>query len=269
MPARPDHTTGRPANGSSLHRSGSVVSPCSRTVRVVQWSGGIGSWATAQRVAARYGTRDMLLLFADTLVEHPDLHRFSREAASQLGLEVIRVCDGRTPWQVFRDVRFLGNSRVAPCSRILKQAPARRWLESHLDPESTVLYVGIDHAEKVRTPPIVAGWAPWRVEFPMCEPPYLTKADMLDWAVRTGPRPPALYYPPYSLAHNNCGGWCIRAGIRQWTRMMAADPEGFARAEAEEQALRAELGDVAILRDRRGGVSRPLPLSRLRARSAT
>jgi len=210
----------------------------------------------------------MVLLFSDPLSEHPDLHRFSRDAAEQLGLQVVRVCDGRTPFQVFRDVRFLGNNRVAPCSRILKQAPARRWLETHHDPQDTLLYVGIDQTEAIRTLPIVRGWAPWRVEFPMCAEPYLSKADMLDWAVQLGLRPPALYYPPYSLGHNNCGGWCVRAGIRQWTHMLAVDPAGFARVEAEEEDLRRQLGDVAILRDRRGGIARPLSLSRLRERSA-
>lgn len=240
----------------------------SRLTHVIQWSGGIGSWATAQRVAAEHGTKDMILLFCDTLSEHPDLHRFSRDAADQLGLPITRVADGRTPFQVFRDVRFLGNNRIAPCSRILKQIPARCWLESHLEPESTVLYVGIDSTEVRRTTSIVRGWAPWRVEFPMCEEPHLSKADMLDWAIQLGVRPPALYYPPYSLSHNNCGGWCIRAGIGQWVRMLHADPQGFAIVEAAEQELREELGDVAILRSRRGGHSRPLPLAQLHRREA-
>lgn len=235
---------------------------------VVQWSGGIGSWAAAQRVAAQHGTERMVLLFADVLAEHPDLHRFSREAAEQLGLPVVRVCDGRTPFQLFRDVRFLGNNRVAPCSAHLKLRPARRWLETHHHPSHAVLYIGIDSFESHRTPAIEKGWAPWRVKFPMCSPPFLTKADMLTWARDLGLRPPALYDPPYSLPHANCGGWCVRAGIRQWTHMLTVDPDGFRQIEAAEQELREALGDVAILRDRRGGRSRPLPLSELRHRAA-
>ena len=43
-------------------------------------------------------------------------------------------------------------------------------------------------------------------------------------------------------------------------------PDRFAHAEAQEQQLRGELGDVAILRERRGGVSRPLTLNELRRR---
>lgn len=36
---------------------------------VVSYSGGIGSALSAIRVAIRYGTADLILLFADTLIE--------------------------------------------------------------------------------------------------------------------------------------------------------------------------------------------------------
>ena len=35
--------------------------------RVVMFSGGIGSWAAAKRVAEAHGTDDLVLLFADVL----------------------------------------------------------------------------------------------------------------------------------------------------------------------------------------------------------
>jgi hypothetical protein len=50
-------------------------------------------------------------------------------------------------------------------------------------------------------PGIVAGWAPWTVEFPMREPPYLTKEEMLDQARADGLVPPRLY--ELGFAHNN------------------------------------------------------------------
>ncbi|HEU5155363.1 MAG TPA: hypothetical protein VFU43_00045 [Streptosporangiaceae bacterium] len=252
-------TAARPHTESSVTSPGSSAGP----LRVVQWSGGIGSWAAAQRVAAAHGTRRMVLLFANVLVEHPDLYRFSRQAADQLGVPVTRVCDGRTPWQLFGEVRFLGNSRIAPCSHLLKQVPCRTWLEHVTAPDAAILYVGIGVFEEHRTTSIERGWAPWRVEFPMCHEPYLSHDDMLDWARDLGMRPPLLYEPPYSLQHNNCGGFCVRTGIRQWSRMLELDPAGYSQAELHEQRLRAELGDVAILRDRSGGGSRPLPLTEL------
>lgn len=234
------------------------------TRHVVQFSGGIGSWAAAQRVAAEYGTEDLVLLFADTLVEDPDLYRFIREAANQIGVPVTHVADGRTPFEVFWHQRFLGNSRVAPCSEFLKQRPCRRWLEAHANPADTVLYVGIDWSESHRTPAIERGWAPWTVTFPMCDPPYLAKDEMLDSARAAGLEPPLLY--ALGFGHNNCGSLCVRAGHRHWAHVLEVFPERYAEAERQEQELRNELGDVAILRDRSGGCSRPLPLVEFRHR---
>jgi hypothetical protein len=82
--------------------------------RIVQFSGGIGSWATAMRVAARHGTSDLVLLTADVRTEDPDLWRFVAEATTHLGITPVVVADGRTPWELFADVRYIGNSRVAP-----------------------------------------------------------------------------------------------------------------------------------------------------------
>lgn len=114
----------------------------------------------------------------------------------------------------------------------------------------------------------MAGWRPWTVQFPMTDEPHLTKAQMLEWATDLGLRPPRLYLPPYNLPHNNCGGFCVRAGITQWARMLELDPAGYREHERQEEQLRAELGDVAVLRTRAGGVSRPLPLRDLRLRQA-
>ncbi|MEW1734400.1 hypothetical protein AB0346_00420 [Nocardia beijingensis] len=233
--------------------------------RVVQMSGGIGSFAAATRVAQRYGTKDMVLLFADTLAEDEDLYRFLSDAEEYLRVPLVRVCDGRTPWQVFADVRFIGNSRVAPCSKWLKQIPCRRWLEQHCDPADTVLYVGLDWAERRREPGVVHGWAPWRVEFPMAEDPYLTKEQMLDDCRARGLVPPRLYELGYS--HNNCGGVCVRAGHKQWRHTLRVFPERFAEAERQENHLRTLVGDRSILTEQIRSVKYPLPLSELRRRA--
>ncbi|MEU7906407.1 hypothetical protein [Actinoplanes sp. NPDC049118] len=57
------------------------------TMHVVQFSGGIGSWATAMRVAEQHGTADLVLLAADTQTEDPDLWRFVADASARLGVE--------------------------------------------------------------------------------------------------------------------------------------------------------------------------------------
>lgn len=148
---------------------------------------------------------------------------------------------------------------------ILKQRPCRAWLREHTDPADTTLYVGIDHTEAHRKPGITRGWAPWPVRFPLCDPPHLSKQDMLALARAAGVRPPRLY--GQGFAHNNCGGVCVRAGQRQWRHLLQVFPDRYLQAERAEQQLRAQLGDVAILRERRGGITRPLTLAELGQRT--
>lgn len=101
---------------------------------VVFFSGGVSSWVLAKRVAAKHGTASLKLLFTDTLIEDEDLYRFLVEAAVNVGVSW-SGSRRRTPWEVFKDVRMLGNSQFDPCSRVLKREPATKWVkENYPDP---------------------------------------------------------------------------------------------------------------------------------------
>ncbi|RLK54460.1 hypothetical protein CLV68_6012 [Actinokineospora cianjurensis] len=206
----------------------------------------------------------MILLFSDTLTEETSLYAFLTESAAQLGAPLVRVADGRTPFEVYWHSRFLGNSRLAPCSKILKQQLARRWLEVNGDPRTATLYVGIDAGETRRIPGVRAGWAPWTVQFPLTDEPELTKEAMLAVARGLGLTPPAASQKGF--AHANCGGLCVRGGQAHWRRRLVRHPDRFADYEHREQEFRAEFGDVAILKEQRDRVVRPLPLTELRRR---
>lgn len=239
---------------------------------MVMFSGGLGSWLTAKRVAEKYGTDRLVLLFADVgsdrsphVGEDEDTYRFIEDAAVNVGAELVVVRDGRDIWQVFRDDRFLGNSRLANCSKYLKQQPCREWLEANCDPTATTVYVGIDWTETHRIPAIERGWAPYRVECPMTEAPLLDREQMQAACDAEGLTLPRLYRAGF--AHNNCGGFCVRGGQAQMELLLREHPERYAFHETEEQALRDHLGkDVAVLRDRSGGTTTPLTLRGFRER---
>lgn len=232
---------------------------------VVMFSGGIGSWAAARRVVDTHGATNTTLLFADTRAEHPDVYRFLHDAAADTGAELVQVADGRNPWQVFSDARFIGNNKVPLCSRILKQEPSRAWLEANTDPDHTTVYVGIDWTEMHRLPAIERNYLPWQAKAPLCEKPWRMKNDLLAEAKSRGLRPPSMYR--LGFAHANCAGACVRAGLGAWAHLLRIWPDRYAEAEQQEQKLRAELGaDVAILRDRTGGTTTPLTLTDLRER---
>lgn len=238
------------------------------THHVTMFSSGAGSWAAARRVADNYvnpGDRHTLL-FSDVSMEDEDNYRFLHEAAADIeGAELVIVKDGRDIWDVFRDDRFLGNTRLANCSKFLKQRPAKAWLEANTDPADTIVYVGIDWTETHRVLAIVRAYEPYRACAPLTVAPYLDKAQILADLRSRGIEPPRLY--GLGFAHANCGGGCVRAGQGQFAHLLDVMPERFAWWESKEQELREHLDkDVAILRDRRGGSVRPLTLREFRER---
>lgn len=231
---------------------------------VVMFSGGVGSWAAAKRVAERHGTEDMVLLFTDTKIEDPDLYRFLDEAAANVGAPLVTIAEGRTPWEVFRDKRFLGNTRVDLCSRVLKREMADTWIAENYQPDEVIIYVGIDWTEGHRYERMAPRKLPYVYQAPLLDEPFLTKDDWLELLRSEGIEPPRLYR--LGFPHNNCGGGCVKAGQGHFAHLLKTLPEVYAEWEANEEALRGELGDVAILRDRRGGTTKPLTLRELRRR---
>lgn len=246
-----------------------MTQPDSRTCteqlkRIVMFSGGAASWAAARRVADQHGAGGLTLLFTDTRTEDEDLYRFLDEAVADIGAPLVRLADGRDIWQVFKDVRFLGNTRADPCSRILKRDLSRRWLDEHCDPASTTIYLGFDWTETHRLERARAAWIPWRVEAPLTDPPYRLRSELLADLTARGIDPPRLY--GMGFAHNNCGGGCVKAGRSHFVQLLAVFPARFAEWERREEEIRQHIGaDVAILRDRTDGDTKPLTLSRLRS----
>ena len=230
---------------------------------IVFYSGGVGSWATAKRVVEKHGQNNVILLFTDTLIEDEDLYRFIDETVAQLGVEFVRIADGRTPFEVYKDERFLGNSRLAPCSHALKQKTARKWITENFHPDECVLYLGIDWTEEHRTAAPIKNWQPYKVEFPMCDAPYLSKDDIFNELKKVNIEIPRLYKMGFS--HNNCGGFCCRAGQGHFARLLEEMPERFAEYEAKEEELRQYLGkDVAMMKKTRNKVTRPYTMRELR-----
>lgn len=233
--------------------------------RVVMFSGGAGSWGAAKRTVEAHGTDNATLLFADTLIEDEDLYRFLDDAAENIGAEFVRLEEGRDPWQVFFDGRFLGNTRIDPCSRVLKRELMRKWLEKNRDPANTAVVLGFDWSEVHRFERAKGYWEPWKVEAPLCEKPYLSKEDVLAWMLREGIDAPRLY--AQGFRHNNCGGFCVKAGQAQFEHLLRTLPDRYRYHEQKEQELREYLDkDVAIMRDRQGGEVRPLTMRAFRER---
>lgn len=100
----------------------------------------------------------------------------------------------------------------------------------------------------------------------MLAEPLWDKCRMLDELRKLGVKPPRLY--EMGFPHNNCGGFCVKAGHAHFAHLYRTMPERYAFHEAKEEAFRERTGkDVSILNDRSGdGRKKPLTLRALRER---
>lgn len=232
---------------------------------VVNMSGGACSFWAADRVVKQFGADNVMLLFADVLMEDEDLYRFICEAATHLGVLITRISKEMSPWELFAKQGMIGNSRSPICSVMLKREPLDEWHRRHCLEMTTTLYVGIDWTESHRLDALREAKPTWKIEAPMCEPPFWDKCKMLEELQRLGIRPPRLY--ALGFPHNNCGGFCVKAGQAQFALLLKTMPERYKFHEEQEDRLRHQVGDFSVLADRRGdGKKKPLTLKQFRLR---
>lgn len=240
-----------------------TATPCSISF-AVSYSSGISSWAAAKKIAEAHGPEGMVLVFADTLIEDEDNYRFLEESAANIGAPLVRISDGRTPWDVMRDERMIGNSQFDPCSKILKRELLDRWRDAYCCQATTKLVLGIAWDESHRIDEVQARNEPWMYVAPLCEKPWISKDECLAWAEYEGVKPPRMYAAGFS--HANCGGGCIKAGQREWKRLLGFNPAHYAKWETWENEMREMVGNHSILRDRRKDADPVLTLTQFRQR---
>ena len=229
-------------------------------------SGGVTSWMCARLVKDRYLREgdEQVLIFADTLMEDDDTYRFLEATGEDIGVDIVRISDGRTPWELFLDEKFLGNSRAAICSRILKRELLDRWRKTHCEIDSSVHYVGLDWTEINRFEAHQQALLPWVVRAPLLDH-MLGKPDCIQEAKKRGMPLPAAYAEGF--AHSNCSGMCISAGKGHWGRLYRLHPDRFTYAMEREEEIRERLAkDVTILKEQRHGITVPITLRELKER---
>lgn len=224
-------------------------------------SGGVASAVATDRAIQRYGRENVTLWFADTSWEDPDLYRFLDDLMQRWGGDLIRYKDGRTPLQIAETQNIIPNSRIAPCTKELKIFPFRRYLKTV--PKPVTVLLGLDWKEQHRhegprrnyesiegvTVDYPLMWKPFEHQ------PYQTV--VFSWGIKV----PVLY--ALGWGHNNCGGRCVKQGMKDWLRLRQEFPERFNDVRDWETQQR-EIGDArkdyTILKVRKGGVNTPITL---------
>lgn len=234
---------------------------------VVSLSGGVASAVAADRTIQRYGKDDVILWFADTRWEDEDLHRFMDDCLVRWQMPMTTYVDGRTPLDVASQRQIIPNSRIAPCSFVLKVEPFRAFIAKV--PDQVTVLLGLDWKEMHRMEAPTKAYEAMgaEVDFPLLWKPYEFRPyqDVVrhDWCIE----PPRLY--KMAFPHNNCSGRCVKQGVHEWIRLLINFPERFEEMKLWEDAQRAKGGARAtrtICSETIDGKKHPLSLSEIERR---
>jgi hypothetical protein len=235
---------------------------------VVSFSTGILSALALERVINRYGRESVTGIFMDTRFEDDDNYRFMADVEKYLQIEIVKIQEGRDPYEVSHAEHVIPNSRVAPCTTRLKIEPFREWLKEQEKP--ITVHIGYDYAEMHRCEPVRRNYEGlgYSVDFPMLWQPYEFRDYKIIMREDWGIEPPRMYAIGYT--HANCGGRCVKQGHGDWIRTLLNFPERYAAIEQWEAEMRENPTNekYAILKDRSGGGLAPLTLRELRERYA-
>jgi 3'-phosphoadenosine 5'-phosphosulfate sulfotransferase (PAPS reductase)/FAD synthetase len=204
---------------------------------IVLYSGGKGSFLAAYLAKQIYS--NTVLYFNDTKTEDEDLYRFLYETVAWLGLPLFEDSDGRDIWQVFNDRKYLGNTRLDPCSEILKRNRSQRWVRQNFpDPTTTDIVLGMGLFEEHRITKAQPHWQPYTLVCPLASVDLDPDQLMADVLAESGIKPPRLY--DLGFPHNNCGGFCVKAGLAQFKLLYEKLPARYAYHEAKQEELHAK-----------------------------
>lgn len=249
---------------------------------IVNFSTGLASFEAARRTLEKHGPQNTLVVFCDVRGdpsrdphaaplgtnwdgEDDDNYRFLADAERLFGVSIQRLQhpEGLGVWGTIfkhRKIVIPNHAQIVPCSKALKMDTMDAFVQSLGEPVTQVLgwgWMEDDRVAKFRARVDTDVW------FPMTEKPYVNNCHIAAWLRERGVEPPRAYSQGY--VHANCGGACIKAGQQQWAALLGHNRGRYLYNEAQEELFRAQINsNVSILRDRRGGVTQPLPLSQFR-----
>lgn len=153
--------------------------------------------------------------------------------------------DGRTVWEVFDDVKFIGNSLFDPCSRILKRERSRQYIES-FDPTDIDIAIGIDFTEIHRFRKAKPNWQPHNLIAPLID----FNVDKIELQQEITEKINIKQSKSYELgfSHDNCGRFCVKAGLGHFRLLLETDRSTYLYHENQEQLAFENIGRHPFLK---------------------
>jgi hypothetical protein len=122
----------------------------------------------------------------------------------------------------------------------LKREQFKKWMRAKYKPEEAVLVLGIDSKETHRTEAFKENHKPYTVYCPLINAG-TTRQDIDNVLQEIGIEPPRLYEKGFT--HNNCGGFCVKAGQKQAAQLLKHFPENYLWHEEKQEALFVLMGE--------------------------
>lgn len=199
-------------------------------------------------------------IFADTLIESKWLYEGLDQLEKAIGQPIYKVKDGRDPWDVFVDKRYIGNTRTAHCSTELKTVPVRNWIYKTSTPND-ILVLGMDWTEQDRIERAQERW-----HIPVTSLLNKFNCPRYEWdgiLARYGLKKSLMY--KLGFLHDNCGGFCVKAGLAQFKMLLLNFPEIYAYHERRMNEVLAAIPTARpFLRKTIDGEKRYLTLTQFR-----
>ncbi len=228
---------------------------------IISYSGGLASFFEAKLAVEKYGKDNIELVFCDTKTEDEDLYRFLNDTENYLGVKITRLIDGRDIWDCAFQDNFLYNSRVANCTVYLKMRLFKKYIKQ-FKPNEIMVHIGFDYTEINRYERSKKHYSPIKLESLIMETD-LNKSNMKLRLKEIGIELPLLHR--LGFAHNNCGGFCFKAGIGHFKQLYDKLPKRYEYHMNKEQDLIKQIGkDVSILKRIRNGIKVNLTLKDLK-----
>lgn len=230
------------------------------------FSGGVPSAFMVEEIIKRYGRENTVIWFADVKQEDPDLYRFVGDCIQRWGGRLYWYTDGRRPLDVAEQKQLIPCDLHCPCSYELKIKPFRQFIKAM--PDLPIVYIGLERHETKRLAKTTKSYAQAiplaTVEYPLLWHSW-SHRQLFETVASWGIEIPRMYKQGYK--HNNCGGRCVRQGIKEWVRTGYYYPERYAEMEEWEQTQRSQGGARAnrsYCSVQRNHVTVPMPLTQLR-----
>lgn len=282
-----------------------------KTKHIVSLSSGMSSAIVGELVIRKYGIENCIFCFMDTTIEDEDNYRFLDEYTKKMRLfgdgqsiidllptrnedykrierkvtrqtniggilnNVVCMTEGRTPYQVAEDRKIIPNSKIAPCTFILKinpfryylydlsrgndiqswknqktKLPSERFKRKEKDASTIVqpitVHIGFDFSEIHRCKATTKSYTAigYGIDYPLLWKPYITQDYKSYIEQNWGIEAPLTY--KYGFSHANClgdsttGGGCVKQGVSDWVRLFVNFPERFEIVNEWEKMMKKD-----------------------------